>query len=313
MSAQKSTFDISFGLSVTLSGICDLSAVYEARLRRPRHNTALFWIIVDGRPVSPKRFDLVLNQMSFSDAPPLFLLSFRDMVNTDNLARTSDSKLIKTKDQSGEPRKHEEQLEGSPKSFSTESIVVNDPYLKVVLRLNFTDEQRAGYQARIPWTPVTRVGSPFPPKDRWICENAAGLAHWNREWKKRPLANTRVKDGKRPDIIQVEDQQINVIVKVDQSGIYYDQDTDEVVLVVHRNFIPHPPTLQRARELCAKANDERLTDRVPTHPTLKKQRNTNFWQRNDPGTLVQVGHTCGERRAPMLGFFEKPAQLEEGN
>ncbi|KAI4243421.1 MAG: hypothetical protein LQ352_007037 [Teloschistes flavicans] len=141
---------------------------------------------------------------------------------------------------------------------------------------------------RIKTVLVKRLLQEYPPKHFWACDDIAIEEKWAPALKNRKMKDDR---DKREDstylLDEAEFRDAGGIVFENESVIYRDETTKEVVGVVIRNLINHPGLL------------EWLDSRVKL--ACKERR---YSRRDDAGCGVNIGYSSGPRSAQKLTWTE---------
>ncbi|KAI4198457.1 MAG: hypothetical protein LQ350_005252 [Teloschistes chrysophthalmus] len=131
---------------------------------------------------------------------------------------------------------------------------------------------------------VTRLAEAYPPQYSWACDSQEVETKWATILRTRKLADKR--EPRRAKTFLVDEEKFLAaggIVKEDESTVFRDDSTHEVVGVVVRKLIDNPGILEWL--------DRRV--KIACH----ERRNT---RRDDPGYGVTVGYTSGPRQARTL-------------
>ncbi|KAL9575996.1 MAG: hypothetical protein Q9212_007484 [Teloschistes hypoglaucus] len=136
---------------------------------------------------------------------------------------------------------------------------------------------------------VTRLAEPYPPQYSWACDSQEIEHKWAAILQGRKLADVR--DPRRATTFLLDEGKFLAAggtVKEDESVVFRDDSTSEVVGVVIRKLIDNPGILEWL--------DRRV--KIACH----ERRNT---RRDDPGYGVAIGYTSGPRKARTLTWGGK--------
>ncbi|RYP18851.1 hypothetical protein DL767_009753 [Monosporascus sp. MG133] len=115
--------------------------------------------------------------------------------------------------------------------------------------------------------------------------------NWSPEERDGYISNIKV--GRRRAIINLDKSRLRYVIKQDESVMFRDADTKELVLVVLRNFIPDDNIRETMIEICREILKYRRDDR-----------------REDPGMPVHFGYTCGSRHEPRIQMAAPNIRLD---
>ncbi|KAI0114571.1 hypothetical protein F4776DRAFT_673844 [Hypoxylon sp. NC0597] len=184
------------------------------------------------------------------------------------------------------------------KSFKTPAQHLDDlgiDWTPVIeeLGLNWTPDQRDAYLSTVKIVDLPRLAEPYPPKDFFVAGTPKSGGQWGVYWNGKPLKDPRYNRGLRRGIIDFDYSRLKYIIQQDESVIFRDADTKDIVLVVLRNFIP---------------NEELRRSMIRTCQEIIKYRRDD--RREDPGKLVHFGYTCGSRHNPQIQMAAPSIKLD---
>ncbi|KAI1412753.1 hypothetical protein F5Y13DRAFT_199620 [Hypoxylon sp. FL1857] len=151
------------------------------------------------------------------------------------------------------------------------------------LGLNWTAAQRYEYLSKVKVVDLPRLDEPYPIDNYFAAGTPKAKYEWEAYWEGKSLKDPRDNRGLRREIVDVDYSRFRYIIQQDESVIFRDAATKEIVLVVLRNFIP---------------NEELRMTMVDTCKEIIKYRRDD--RREDPGMLVHFGYTCGPRHKPQI-------------
>ncbi|RYP80725.1 hypothetical protein DL769_002322 [Monosporascus sp. CRB-8-3] len=161
------------------------------------------------------------------------------------------------------------------------------------LGLNWTPEERDEYISNIKVVDLPRLEEPYPINDFFTAGTPKAKREWDAYWKEKQLVDPRYNKGQRRAIINLDKSRLQYVIKQDESVMFRDADTKELVLVVLRNFIPDDNIRETMIEICREILKYRRDDR-----------------REDPGMLVHFGYTCGSRNQPRIQMAAPNVRLD---
>lgn len=92
---------------------------------------------------------------------------------------------------------------------------------------------------------VERLKVPYPPANLWMAETKEIADLWREEIRSRKLADNRVKSRENlRDIGIVDKDKVQLIVEEDQTRLYVDPHTDELIGITFRDFTSDSKVLQ---------------------------------------------------------------------
>ena len=107
---------------------------------------------------------------------------------------------------------------------------------------------------------VRRLADPYPPRGEWVAESAEIKDLWQDKLSNRKLADERVH---RKDVIHMLDpDRLQHTAQSDQSVIYIDIDTDELVGFVVRRFTSNAGVLGWLDDRVIAVSNEQRSIRV---------------------------------------------------
>ncbi|KAA8895329.1 hypothetical protein FN846DRAFT_758948, partial [Sphaerosporella brunnea] len=137
--------------------------------------------------------------------------------------------------------------------------------------------------------------TPFPPERQWLSESPEITQLWRKQFTKGKLHDKR--KSRYPIVTaRPNDQDWRRVVKSDEDIIVRDAESNEIVLLVMRNFCGDPEVLEWA--------DGVVQTAVATKKSVRL---------DDPGKLALVGWTSGARSQPALMWAKNllPAAAKE--
>lgn len=174
----------------------------------------------------------------------------------------------------------------------TKGVARRDLQYVETLGLKWTPEQRDQYLDNVKVVDITRLEEPYPVNDYFTAGTPKAKKQWDAFWHNKPLCDRRNNKGKRRQILNLDTSRLQYIIKQDESVMFRDADTKELVLVVLRDFVPD----EDVRETMVGVGNE----------ILKYRRDD---RREDPGMLVHFGYTCGSRHAPQIQMATPSVRL----
>ncbi|KAI0155572.1 hypothetical protein BJ166DRAFT_337496 [Pestalotiopsis sp. NC0098] len=153
------------------------------------------------------------------------------------------------------------------------------------LGMRWTEKQKQKYMKKIKVVELKRLEVPYPTDNYYMASTAAGKDQWERFSHKKPLKDKRYNQGKRREILLLDESKLQYIIPQDESVIFRDADTKDIFMVILRDFIP---------------DDELREDMIATCRQILHYRRDD--RREDPGQLVHFGYTCGGRHKPTVGL-----------
>ncbi|KAI0836884.1 hypothetical protein F5Y06DRAFT_304959 [Hypoxylon sp. FL0890] len=151
------------------------------------------------------------------------------------------------------------------------------------LGLNWTSAQRDDYLSKVKVVDLPKLDEPYPINDYFSAGTPKAKREWEEYWRGKPLKDPRYNHGLRREILDLDYSRFLYIIQQDESVIFRDAATKEIVLVVLRNFIPSEELRKTMVDTCREIIKYRRDDR-----------------RDDPGMLVHFGYTCGSRHTPQI-------------
>ncbi|KAH9883872.1 hypothetical protein F4778DRAFT_800593 [Xylariomycetidae sp. FL2044] len=182
----------------------------------------------------------------------------------------------------------------------TRSSARPDSQAKEKLGLNWTPAEREAYLDKIKVVDLPRLDEPYPIDNLYTAGTETAKKQWadcmssSHYWHGRPLRDPRyVNASTAPESTTTgcaaifsswtDESRLQYRILQDESVIFRDADTKEVVLVVLRDFVPDEALRLTMVDLCKEIIKNRRDDR-----------------REDPGQLVHFGYTCGSRHEPCI-------------
>jgi hypothetical protein len=163
--------------------------------------------------------------------------------------------------------------------------------------LDWDSSRRDQFLSAVPTLYLPQLKTPWPPKDRWVSESNTTGPLWRAHFQEVKLHDDRSK-GARKDLIITTDESWAKIVRADESIIVFDSKTEQIVLVVLRNFCGSQKVL------------DWLSTTIDDAVSIKKSIRLD-----DPGKIVLNGYTPGNRGAVSLmwakNLLRTPTRLFE--
>ena len=99
---------------------------------------------------------------------------------------------------------------------------------------------------------VSKLENPYPPKYHWIVESKNIDDQWRKHIETSPQPDKR---EKRHPIYHLDRTKLQADAGPDRDAIFRDKESNELVMVVIRNFTKHPGLLEYMDDII-KANTE---------------------------------------------------------
>ncbi|KAK8848764.1 hypothetical protein PGQ11_015244 [Apiospora arundinis] len=181
------------------------------------------------------------------------------------------------------------------------SVEVNETAKQIEDRLgiNWSPAQKQAYLDSIKTVYLKRLETPYPIHDFFMAGTQKAQDEWDAYWEGKPLKDPRYNKGLRRKTKTIDHSQLQYIIEQDESVQFRDADTEELVMVVLRDFFPDEDMREAFTKICLEVVDRRRNDR-----------------REDPGQLCHFGYTCGSRHQPELRLatcnkrLNTPARVE---
>lgn len=141
-----------------------------------------------------------------------------------------------------------------------------------MLGLNWTPEQRDQYLSNVKVVDIARLKEPYPANNYYTAGTPKAKKQWETYWNGKPLYDRRYNKGQRRHILNIDTSRLQYIIRQNESVVFRDADTNELVLVVLRSFVPDEYVRKTMVNVCKEILKYRRDDR-----------------REDPGKLV---HFC---------------------
>ncbi|RXW19508.1 hypothetical protein EST38_g6347 [Candolleomyces aberdarensis] len=122
----------------------------------------------------------------------------------------------------------------------------------------------------------------YPPRGHWVASTPGIYKTWKQYLANCPLPD---KGMKRKPVHLLERGRLSYSIPAELSCLIYDKKTKELVMVVIRDFCGVPAILKLAMEIVSRAAAVRRSVR-----------------KEDSGTLMLAGYSCGSRSAPSFGI-----------
>ncbi|KAH0826468.1 hypothetical protein J3R83DRAFT_5469 [Lanmaoa asiatica] len=159
------------------------------------------------------------------------------------------------------------------------------------LGFTWTAERREQFVQHLPLIELAKLPIPYPPGGAWWYETAGVREKW---WSRLVLENQPDERLRRHNFCEVDKTQLQHTVSPDQNILIRDAQTQEVVLVVLRNFCNDLSVLEWANSKVAEIAGYKKSVRL-----------------EDPGKLALVGYSAGSRSAPKFDWVLNPSPLND--
>ncbi|KAI0019038.1 hypothetical protein F4780DRAFT_473108 [Xylariomycetidae sp. FL0641] len=169
----------------------------------------------------------------------------------------------------------------------------SDAEAREVLGLEWTPEQRDAYVNGVKVVYLPRLDTPYPTANLYIAGTPRAKEDWTAYWGDKPLKDPRGNKGRRRGIETLDASKLKYTVRQDESVIFRDAETEKMVLVVLRDFLPDEELRQTMVGSCKELVKYRRDDR-----------------REDPGQLVHFGYTAGSRNSPQVQLTSSSVRLD---
>ncbi|KAI0142829.1 hypothetical protein GGR57DRAFT_519159 [Xylariaceae sp. FL1272] len=147
------------------------------------------------------------------------------------------------------------------------------------LALDWTSEERDAYhKTEVKTVYLKRLDAPYPIDNCYTAGTETAKDQWEAYWHGKSLKEPRYNGGLRRGIVNLEKEKLQYIIPQNESVIFRDADTKNLVLVILRNAVPSEPLRKTMVDTCKEILRNRRSDR-----------------REDPGQLVHFGYTSGSR------------------
>ncbi|KAH6908719.1 hypothetical protein BKA70DRAFT_1426611 [Coprinopsis sp. MPI-PUGE-AT-0042] len=128
-------------------------------------------------------------------------------------------------------------------------------------------------------------GGESPQVGKWVAEWPGVAKAARKLFAKMPLADRRRLKGRKPEVGELDDGGLSWIIPEDLNVVLIDDETDDVVLSVVRNFSNSPAMLSWVKGVVSEAVASRRSVR-----------------REDSGQLVQIGWSGRARNKPIFSY-----------
>ncbi|KAI9699308.1 MAG: hypothetical protein M1836_002918 [Candelina mexicana] len=168
--------------------------------------------------------------------------------------------------------------EGPPDSHPDPTTITNDATLLHTLRLDHDPQDIERHISSIKTVEVQKLKTPYPVRKHWVSENDRIHGLWDHQ-----ISFAKMKDVRTPrrPIHDLDVSRIRYVVEPGESVRFIDN--GRIVNEIQRNFIGDPGTLAWLDEVVLDNCQKRLGVR-----------------RDDSGTIIQMGYTCGLRSEPRF-------------
>ncbi|KAJ2988777.1 hypothetical protein NUW58_g3797 [Xylaria curta] len=147
-----------------------------------------------------------------------------------------------------------------------------DVIVRERLGLGWNSARRDAFFKTVKVVEIKRLSKPYPQRNCYVAGTPTAKAQWDTYWRTKPL------DRVRRTTMNLEKHRLQYIVPQNESVIFRDADTHELILVVIRHLVPEEGIRKSMVDVCQELMRSRCDDR-----------------QNDPGRMVHFGYTCGSR------------------
>ncbi|TFY63638.1 hypothetical protein EVJ58_g3143 [Rhodofomes roseus] len=129
---------------------------------------------------------------------------------------------------------------------------------------------------------LDRLREAYPEYHQWIAETPEIEQQWGHRIRKGKKADKR---HKRHPLVLEDPSRLRYVVKEDESVVFRDKETGDIIMMVIRDFCKDPRALKFVDCNAAESVDLRKSVRL-----------------EDPGKLVLLGYTAGSRSHPLFDW-----------
>ncbi|KAI1468320.1 uncharacterized protein F4812DRAFT_362544 [Daldinia caldariorum] len=154
------------------------------------------------------------------------------------------------------------------------------------LGLNWSPRQRDKYLANIKVVDLPRLSQEYPPNECFMVETPETTKQWEENWKDQ-LERPELDFCVPYEVLNLDYTRMRHIIQQDESVIFRDLDSKEIVLVVLRDFVPDEDLRKKMEGVCQKASSHFVCTGRP-----------------GPGSICYFGYDCGissEHHMKLLG------------
>ncbi|KAI0390419.1 hypothetical protein F5Y17DRAFT_468965 [Xylariaceae sp. FL0594] len=134
------------------------------------------------------------------------------------------------------------------------------------LELDWSAKQRDAFLGKVKVVDIERLDEPYPIDGYYVAGTAKAKRQWDAYWRVRWSVKT------------FDKRRLRYIIPQDESVIFRDAETKQVVFVVLRDFLADEAVRESMISVCKELTNSRRDDR-----------------REDPGRLTHFGYTAGSR------------------
>ncbi|KAI0377192.1 hypothetical protein F5Y04DRAFT_189981 [Hypomontagnella monticulosa] len=161
------------------------------------------------------------------------------------------------------------------------------------LGLNWSPKRRERFLSRVKTVYVKRLKEPYPLDGYFTAATSKAKRQWKTYWEGKRVQEPWRNKGQRREIVGFHPSRLQYVIQPEESAVFRDADTGEIVLVVLRNFVPDEDIRESMVDICKEI--------IPTRIDAR---------RDDPGMLVHFGYTCGSRTIGLTRLAASKARLD---